>query len=52
MIIDTHVHEGKYSSDSFIDFKEAIELAKLMGLDGLCITNNDNNYLRKVNLKI
>lgn len=46
MIIDTHVHESKYSSDSFIDFKKAIELAKLIGLDGLCITNHDNNYLR------
>lgn len=46
MIIDTHVHENKYSFDSFIDFKESIELAKLIGLDGMCITNHDNNYLR------
>ncbi len=46
MIIDTHVHENKYSFDSFIDFKESIELAKLIGLDGMCITNHDNNNLR------
>lgn len=46
MIIDTHVHENKYSFDSFIDFKESIELAKLIGLDGMCITNHDNNFLR------
>lgn len=46
MIIDTHVHENKYSFDSFIDFKESIELAKLISLDGMCITNHDNNNLR------
>ncbi len=46
MIIDTHIHESKYSSDSFIDFKKAIDVAKLIGLDGICITNHDNNNLR------
>lgn len=46
MIIDTHVHENKYSFDSFIDFKKGIETAKLIGLDGICITNHDNNHLR------
>ena len=46
MIIDTHVHENKYSSDSFIDFKKSIELAKLLGLDGICFTNHDNNLLK------
>ena len=46
MIIDTHVHENKYSFDSFIDFKESVELAKLIGLNGMCITNHDNNYMR------
>lgn len=46
MIIDTHVHENKYSFDSFLDFKESIESAKFMGLDGICITNHDNNTLR------
>lgn len=46
MIIDTHIHENKYSFDSFIDLKEGIDTAKLMGLDGICITNHDNNNLR------
>lgn len=46
MIIDTHIHENKYSFDSFLDFKESIELGKLMGLDAMCITNHDNNHLR------
>lgn len=46
MIIDTHIHEKKYSSDSFIDLKEAVDNAKLIGLDGICITNHDNNSLK------
>lgn len=46
MIIDTHVHENKYSADSFIDLQGGIKTAKLFGLDGLCITNHDNNDLR------
>ncbi len=46
MIIDTHIHENKYSPDSFIDLKGAIETAKFMGLDGICITNHDNNLLK------
>lgn len=46
MIIDTHIHENKYSSDSFIDLKKAIDMAKLIGLDGICMTNHDNNDLR------
>ncbi len=46
MIIDTHIHEDKYSSDSFINFEKAIDTAKLIGLDGICITNHDNNKLR------
>lgn len=46
MIIDTHIHEKRYSSDSFIDLKETIDTAKLLGLDGICITNHDNNSLK------
>lgn len=47
MIIDTHIHENKYSFDSFIDFEKSITKAKEKGLDGICITNHDNNTLRK-----
>ncbi|NMB27658.1 MAG: PHP domain-containing protein [Tissierellia bacterium] len=46
MLIDTHIHENKYSPDSFIELKRAIDMAKLIGLDGICITNHDNNHLR------
>ncbi len=47
MIIDTHIHESRYSSDSTMDFDDCIEHAKTIGLDGICITNHDNNYLRE-----
>lgn len=35
MIIDTHVHESKYSFDSQLDLQEGIKYAKQIGLDGL-----------------
>lgn len=46
MIIDTHVHESKYSFDSILDLETSIKLARLIGLDGICITNHENNHLR------
>lgn len=46
MIIDCHIHENKYSLDSKLDLHEAISAAQSIGLDGLCITNHDNNMLR------
>jgi len=46
MIFDTHLHESKYSDDSFLSLSHAIETAKSLGLDGICITNHDNNYLK------
>ncbi|HZX21860.1 MAG: PHP domain-containing protein [Natronincolaceae bacterium] len=46
MIIDTHVHESKYSFDSVLNLETSIKLAKLIGLDGICITNHENNHLR------
>ncbi|MFA5577348.1 MAG: PHP domain-containing protein [Tissierellaceae bacterium] len=47
MKIDCHIHEDKYSSDSKLDLYEAIKEAKNLGLDGICITNHDNNLLNK-----
>ena len=47
MIIDTHIHDSKYSGDSRLDLYEAIKEAKRIGLDGICVTNHDNNLLRK-----
>ena len=46
MIIDTHIHEDKYSFDSFIDFNELTKFSKKQGLDGICITNHENNSMR------
>lgn len=46
MIIDCHVHDSKYSADSHLDLYEAIDGAKSMGLDGICLTNHDNNTLK------
>ncbi|MGO1652740.1 PHP-associated domain-containing protein [Senegalia sp. (in: firmicutes)] len=46
MIIDTHLHEDRYSFDSKLPFDKAIEKAKNMGLDGICVTNHDNNHLK------
>jgi len=46
VIIDTHVHESKYSFDSILGLETSIKLARLIGLDGICITNHENNHLR------
>jgi len=46
MLIDLHVHEMKYSSDSHISLDDILKKAKEIGLDGVCITNHDNNYIR------
>ncbi len=46
MIIDTHIHGTKYSCDSSIMLDEIIDTAKNRGLDGICITNHENNDLR------
>lgn len=47
MIIDTHIHESKYSFDSKMTLDEVVKTAKERNLDGICITNHDNNHLRK-----
>lgn len=47
MIIDTHLHESKYSEDSFLSLDEAISAAKKIGLDGICVTDHESNGLIK-----
>ncbi|WP_142412844.1 PHP domain-containing protein [Hathewaya massiliensis] len=47
MLIDTHLHESKYSPDSFISLDEAIATAKEIGLQGICITDHESNELRR-----
>jgi hypothetical protein len=36
----------KYSNDSHISLDDILTKAKEMGLDGVCITNHDNNFIR------
>jgi len=47
MLIDTHLHEKKYSSDSFISLTQIVERAILLGLDGVCITDHESNEIRE-----
>lgn len=46
MLIDMHIHESKYSSDSKINLQQIVDRAKEIGLDGICITDHDNNFIR------
>lgn len=45
MLIDTHLHESKYSGDSFITLEEIVDKAKELGLDGVCITDHESNEI-------
>lgn len=42
MLIDMHLHEKTYSSDSILDLREMIHRARRMGLDGICITDHES----------
>ena len=42
MIIDMHMHEMRYSGDSFLRLENMVEIAKRRGLDGICITDHDS----------
>ena len=60
MFIDMHVHESKYSSDSKFTLEEAVERAKKVGLNGICITDHESSdifdeaheYSRKSNFLV
>ncbi|SHK75759.1 PHP-associated domain-containing protein [Hespellia stercorisuis] len=41
MVIDFHVHERTFSDDSHMNLKEIVNEAKMIGLDGVCITDHD-----------
>ncbi|KMT23156.1 PHP-associated domain-containing protein [Clostridium cylindrosporum] len=47
MIIDIHMHESKYSLDSFISLKEIVKKAKEIGLEGICITDHESNEIKE-----
>lgn len=42
MIIDLHMHEMTFSPDSHMKIDQIVERAKLIGLDGVCITDHDS----------
>lgn len=48
MIIDTHIHENRYSGDSKVSLETVIFKAKKIGLDGICITNHENQKIKNL----
>lgn len=47
MLIDTHMHESKYSHDSEVSLEEIVTKAKDIGLDGVCMTDHESNQIKK-----
>jgi len=47
MLIDLHMHEKTFSSDSHLSLKEMVTQARNHGLDGICITDHDSMGLRE-----
>ena len=47
MLIDTHMHEMTYSKDSFLKLDEMVRIARVKGLDGICITDHDSMGLKE-----
>ena len=52
MIIDMHMHEMRYSGDSFLRLENMVEIAKRRGLDGICITDHDSMGLKNLRQSI
>ena len=46
MLVDMHLHECTYSTDSFINLKQIVDIAKFKGLDAVCITDHDSMGLK------
>lgn len=42
MLVDMHLHEKTFSHDSCLSMKEIVDIAKLRGLDAVCITDHDD----------
>ena len=47
MLVDMHLHECTYSSDSKISLEEIVSIARSRGLDAVCITDHDSMGLRE-----
>ncbi len=46
MLIDMHLHEYTYSTDSQINLDQIVKIAKSRGLDAVCITDHDSMGLK------
>jgi len=44
LIIDIHIHTKPLSADSNLDAEEAIQEAKRLGLDGICLTEHNKSW--------
>lgn len=47
MLLDLHMHEQTFSSDSYLSLETIVQIAKDRGLDGICITDHDSVDLRQ-----
>lgn len=47
MFIDLHMHEMTYSKDSYLKLDEIVKIAKMRGLQGICITDHDSMGLKE-----
>lgn len=47
MLVDFHIHEKTFSSDSRMELREIVEDAKRKGLDAICITDHDSMGLKE-----
>ena len=47
MFIDTHMHEMTYSKDSFLALDQMVQIARMKGLEGICITDHDSMGLKE-----
>ena len=46
MLVDLHIHESTFSSDSQMNLEEIVAVARAKGLDGICITDHDSMGLK------
>lgn len=42
MLVDMHLHECTYSTDSFLHLEEIVSIARQKGLYAICITDHDS----------
>ena len=47
MLVDMHLHECTFSTDSFLHLEEIVSIARQKGLDAICITDHDSMGLRE-----